>query len=541
MKKLISVLAALFTVAVMLPCCANAATTVAGDGKTWELNSDGVLSVSSWTTTGLTLDTQPWADYRDQILEVEIGSGANGISSYAFAECKNLAKVTVNLSGYTLRHNAFENCESLTDFDFSNVKKLRGSAFAGSGLEFVELPEGINFEGWVSQFENCKNLLVVELPDDLTIIPQAMFRGCTSLEDITIPDTVTEIGHAAFQGSGLKSIVIPEGVEKLDYAFRECKYLESVTLPSTLKEIKSNTFRLCNSLKSIELPDGLETIGESAFSCSPVSGTPYFDEYTYDGLESVVIPESVTSIGKSVFSNVRNLTSIVLPKELSTVPYGICNGCNALKNVVLPEAPTAIEDEAFAYCYPITEFIIPETVTSIGASAIRGTKIESLIIPEGVTSIGRKALTDCSKLKRIAFPTSLTSVHAEAITGTTSFEDVYYYGGTAEALTALGITTSGTVHCDKMLANGDVAAAMGEVVAKDNGDDKAAGMLTTLENVDDANETINALVWKVTSGGESKKFTQTLSGSIDLAPGAELICGIVVNGVAEMTSTVAVQ
>ncbi|MBR0384605.1 MAG: leucine-rich repeat protein, partial [Eubacteriaceae bacterium] len=70
----------------------------------------------------------------------------------------------------------------------------------------------------------------------------------------------------------LKSVIIPEGVTKLDScAFDDAPYLETVQLPSTLKVIRNGCFARCPNLKYVDIPYNVEIIAPSAFQDSPVN------------------------------------------------------------------------------------------------------------------------------------------------------------------------------------------------------------------------------------------------------------------------------
>ena len=88
--------------------------------------------------------------------------------------------------------------------------------------------------------------------------------------------------------SNTKTVIISEGIIKLEYAFCECMELVTVSLPSTLKIIGDRTFDSCYNLSNIILPEGLTSIGYAAFhECSSI--------------EKLVVPDSVTYIGELAF------------------------------------------------------------------------------------------------------------------------------------------------------------------------------------------------------------------------------------------------
>lgn len=100
---------------------------------------------------------------------------------------------------------------------------------------------------------------------------------------------VVSIGDYAFVYSGIKELVIPEGIETIgEGALYQCQDLVKVQFPKTLKTIEKQAFYECYYLEEVTLYDGLETIGEEAFwgcvSCL---------KFTFPG--------TLKSVGKSQF------------------------------------------------------------------------------------------------------------------------------------------------------------------------------------------------------------------------------------------------
>lgn len=96
-----------------------------------------------------------------------------------------------------------------------------------------------------------------------------VFCNLKSLKSISLPKYITEIRGNTFENSGLREIVIPEGVKRIGgHAFRDCRKLSNVTLPSTLIEIGSSAFRRCSALMTITVPTKTY-INERAFKESP--------------------------------------------------------------------------------------------------------------------------------------------------------------------------------------------------------------------------------------------------------------------------------
>lgn len=147
------------------------------------------------------------------------------------------------------------------------------------------------------------------------------YIGFNKEETLIIPDTidglpVVAIGRDAFKNMVIKSVKIPQSVEKLEwYAFMGCKNLknvklperlqildtgcfsdcglENISIPGSVKEIGISCFRGCESLSSVELNEGLECIDTSAFEDTPIT--------------KVVIPKSIKKIGKEAFQKERRM------------------------------------------------------------------------------------------------------------------------------------------------------------------------------------------------------------------------------------------
>ncbi|GMH82718.1 hypothetical protein TrST_g3591 [Triparma strigata] len=92
-------------------------------------------------------------------------------------------------------------------------------------------------------------LVVVDIPEGITIIGRASFASCSSLKEIKFPKSLTSIGK---------------------YSFGNCSSLEQVDLLHTNVEYLGDyAFNNCTSLREMKVPDSLQTLGEWAFTvCS---------------------------------------------------------------------------------------------------------------------------------------------------------------------------------------------------------------------------------------------------------------------------------
>lgn len=94
----------------------------------------------------------------------------------------------------------------------------------------------------------------------------ANYSTTGGLSKIILPSTLTDIGPHAFSHTKITSIVLPEGLTKINNSlFRDCDSLKSVVIPNSVTEIEVQAFFGCHSLTEVTLPDSVTTIDTSAF------------------------------------------------------------------------------------------------------------------------------------------------------------------------------------------------------------------------------------------------------------------------------------
>ena len=166
--------------------------------------------------------------------------------------------------------------EKMPNLDAVTVKSnwtlgLRGnssSAFIGSGVKnaVIEWRENIP----VGLFQDCKSLTSVTLPENAKTIEFTAFSGTTALESIDLKNVET-ISEYAFSGSGIKKLVFPESLKKVeDRAFCKNKALTKLTINSSNLEIK-RAFMGCSALSYVETSAGTNVTFNSSFNAGNVT------------------------------------------------------------------------------------------------------------------------------------------------------------------------------------------------------------------------------------------------------------------------------
>ena len=94
------------------------------------------------------------------------------------------------------------------------VTQIACHAFFKSHLKSVRLPDSLS-DIQRGAFEDCKMLEKVDFGKGLTDIGVDVFRGCKSLKSVVLPPQIKLIKQNAFMNSGLESIVLNNGLERI--------------------------------------------------------------------------------------------------------------------------------------------------------------------------------------------------------------------------------------------------------------------------------------------------------------------------------------
>ena len=256
----------------------------------------------------------------------------------------------------------------------------------------------------------------ITLPSSLKKIGDEAFglvRGITSL---VIPASVEEIGQSCFVFCyELKTIKVEEEnkhfcVEQgmlmtadksrvlcLTGAYDEEETI-SISLPSTVKTIDDYAMGGCRALKSLTLPEGLEKIGRFAFEITDIS--------------SLTIPSTVSDLGIGFLADTEKLDEIRVAegnpyfKAIDGVLYDK-DVCKLLKVTVghtllsIPKTVKYIDYGAITYT-DLRTLVIPNNVEEVCRFAVRNNNnLKTIVIGSGVNKIGFLAFGDNDALKSI--------------------------------------------------------------------------------------------------------------------------------------------
>ena len=407
--------------------------------------------------------------------------GVTHIHSFAFNNSTKLKNLVFSEGVTHIDYSAFQGCTNLETISLPNsIVEINGSDISNcSKLQYTTYENG-NYLGNSSNPYLClvkatsEDITTATVHKDCKIILTFAFHNCTSLSEVTFEDGIQlkKIYGVTFYGSGITEIVIPEGVEVIDYeAFSFCNNLTRIVIPDSVTRIDDYAFMSCTALSSIEVgqnntvyqsidgnlytKDGKTLIqyavGKTDTTFTTPNGVTHIKENAVSNcqfLESVVFSDGVTHIMSSAFSNCVNLTSVSIPDSIVEIDGYAFYGCDKLQyttynnaqylgnstNLYLYLAKATAEDIttvtvhkdcqiifdfAFENCTSLVEVTFEEDsqLTQIGSYAFKGTGIQQLILPNGLETIGTNAFENCTQLTSVEIPDSVASIGDGAFDG----------------------------------------------------------------------------------------------------------------------------
>ena len=241
--------------------------------KNGEITITGLQEGTAETAVEIpeTIDNMPVTEIAEQaflespITAVKIGKNIREIGELAFGVCKKLSSVTWNQKCDVIPSDCFAECSNLTQFDFSNVKKIGLYAFYKSGLQEVYLTEKIEILD-KGTFSGCSKLQSVTWHCQCDVIPADCFFGCSDLMQFDFSG-VKKIEARAFMGSGLTSVRLSKKTAVEQSCFACCNDLEKIEWLSD-RNIEKTIFAECKNIKEIFISDKVKNIEVSAFTSS---------------------------------------------------------------------------------------------------------------------------------------------------------------------------------------------------------------------------------------------------------------------------------
>ncbi|KTE89382.1 hypothetical protein AT727_13370 [Desulfitobacterium hafniense] len=167
-------------------------------------------------------------------------------------------------------------------------------------------------------FAKNPSIRSVRIPGTVQTIGNNAFYYCALLREVILEEGIRDIGVNAFAGTGLRELVVPQSVTRIqDAAFADCQELQSATIKSGNLEypLGIGVFRDGQNLKEVTLAEGITATGG----------------YTFAGctsLESITLPSTLQALNMYDFSGCSNLKTVELQGYLLRQETGIVENYN---------------------------------------------------------------------------------------------------------------------------------------------------------------------------------------------------------------------
>ena len=257
------------------------------------------------------------------------------------------------------------------------------------------------------------------------------------MSSIVVPKNVTSISGEAFSWTGLRDVVIENGVTELGYGvFSYSNSLSSITLPNTLQKIGSDVFEECGRLSSVSVPKSVDNISQVAFRYSRLSAvtmegrtkaeTKAIANYPWNLSNGSVIHCTDGDLVVGSETKVTYQNGDVVEYDINgQLARGQISGLTSIVSLDIGRGVTSLATNAFYSCTNLSSVTIPDSVSSIGGAAFMNCyRLSSAVIPNSVSSMDGSTFYGCIRLLDASLGNSLSSVPNAIIDGCTSLSSV---------------------------------------------------------------------------------------------------------------------
>lgn len=190
---------------------------------------------------------------------VKIEKQLKEIENSAFCNMKNLVNIELPDTLETISSQAFDGCSSLKSIKLGeNIKEFNNMSIYGSGIEKIEIDENnpnysirkgaiCNGEKTEALYNKDGSIFISPIKPNGTINSYEIPAKIDNIE-------VKEIFYRAFHNQNqMKSIIIPNTIEKIGSSFGYCTSLTSIDIPSSVISIETSCFANASNLKEIRI------------------------------------------------------------------------------------------------------------------------------------------------------------------------------------------------------------------------------------------------------------------------------------------------
>ena len=128
-------------------------------------------------------------------------------------------------------------------------------------------------------FSEITTLTTVTFGNSVETIGDGAFGSCPLLEGVDFPASLVTIGASAFNNSGLKSVIIPDGVDSIGFLAFTQNQLTTLDLGTSVASIGQTGAFATNQLTNIIIPESVSSIGTAAFGENTLNSVAFKGDF----------------------------------------------------------------------------------------------------------------------------------------------------------------------------------------------------------------------------------------------------------------------
>lgn len=278
-------------------------------------------------------------------------------------------------------------------------------------------------------FGGCTKLKSINIPEGVNRLASGCFMW-SGIEEITLGANIQKIAEKSLAANSLKTLKIcikdPDNLEYMDASFGNVQETDLI-VPKGSKCIYQEYYPWMDFKSISEYDDGTEPVKPNKI-ITRIDGIRYIlanqhatiarQNKDLDG--DIVIPETVTFEG-----NTYTVTNFIEPTNIIswssnyvTCENGAFQDCK-IKSIKLPNTISVIEAGAFYGCDSLNHVDFPNSIIQIGAAAFANCgNISEIYLPETIKNLGSSTrygfksyvFGNCSALKKVNIPKDVTKI-----------------------------------------------------------------------------------------------------------------------------------
>ncbi len=230
------------------------------------------------------------------------------IEKFAFEKCGSLREIRINAG--KMEKGAFSFCRDLEKAEINSISLLEDEVFAGcSSLREVKISDELSEIGRRC-FDECTSLTGFDF-SSVRKIGERAFERCDSLTEVKL--SKADVGYHAFADcSALRKIIMDSDTKLQSGAFWGCTFADTIVYEGIGYSFSG--FSQSRNIAENQFPVAVQEIIGSIYSCFEVNRELAIVKYKGDAVR-VRIPDDIVSAEDEAFRDHLRLTDIDIPKS----------------------------------------------------------------------------------------------------------------------------------------------------------------------------------------------------------------------------------